>query len=216
MSEFKKRIFSSIILVLLSFFFIIKGKILFLSFLILCFLISCYEWNKIAQSKITLISGLIFLSISFFCAFEIREDSKDIGLNVFLFLVIISVSTDVGGYTFGKILKGPKLIKISPNKTYSGVLGSFIFAILSIILFVNYVDYGVDKITINEDLIFLVFFLSLISQAGDLIISYFKRISKLDNTGNLIPGHGGMLDRIDGMIFVFPSFYLLNIIYKII
>ena len=217
MNELQKRIISSIILIPLSFFFIIKGSNLFLLFLTICFLISCYEWNKMVKSKVFLIIGLIFLFLSFISAFFIRESSKDIGLYIFLFLIIISISTDIGGYTFGKLFKGPKLTKISPNKTYSGVVGSFLFSLLIGLFFINYLnnDFFHNSL-LKINLFSLIIFLSLISQIGDLIVSYFKRISKLDNTGTLIPGHGGILDRIDGIIFVIPTFYLLNFIYKII
>ena len=139
------------------------------------------------------------------------------GLFIFLFLIIISVSTDIGGFIFGKIFKGPKLTKISPNKTYAGVIGSFLFSILTGIFFIKYYqNIDSNEINFNYNFIFLICILSLISQIGDLIISYFKRLSKLDNTGQLIPGHGGMLDRIDGIIFVIPFFDLLNSIIKII
>ena len=217
MNELQKRIISSIILIPLSFFFIIKGSNLFLLFLTICFLISCYEWNKMVKSKIFLIIGLIFLFLSFISAFFIRESSKDIGLYTFLFLIIISISTDIGGYTFGKLFKGPKLTKISPNKTYSGVVGSFLFSLLIGLFFMNYLNNNFFYNSLLKiNLFSLIIFLSLVSQIGDLIFSYFKRISKLDNTGTLIPGHGGILDRIDGIIFVIPTFYLLNFIYKII
>ena len=217
MSELQKRILSSIIIIPLSLFIIVKGSILFLFFLIFCFLLSCYEWNKMAKGKIINLLGLIFLLISFYLAFSIREDLEDNSLFIFLFLIIISVSTDIGGYIFGKIFKGPKLTKISPNKTYAGVIGSFLTSILFGILFINYFkNIYYYKVDVSNNFILLILFLSLVSQIGDLIVSYFKRISKLDNTGKLIPGHGGILDRIDGIIFVVPTFYILNYFFSIL
>ena len=217
MSELQKRILSSIIIIPLSLFIIVKGSILFLFFLIFCFLLSCYEWNKMAKGKIINLLGLIFLLISFYSAFSIREDLEDNSLFIFLFLIIISVSTDIGGYIFGKIFKGPKLTKISPNKTYAGVIGSFLTSILFGILFINYFkNIYYYKVDVSNNFILLILFLSLVSQIGDLIVSYFKRISKLDNTGKLIPGHGGILDRIDGIIFVVPTFYILNYFFSIL
>ena len=217
MNEFQKRIISSVVIMPLSLFFIIKGSILFYSFLLTCFLLSSYEWNKMAQNKLIFIFGLVFLLISFYCAYMIRETSNEKGLYTLLFLIIISISTDIGGYIFGKSLKGPKLTKISPNKTYAGMIGSFITAIVIGILFIKYSNYiNVYKIELNQNIIYLIFSLSLVSQIGDLVVSYFKRFSKLDNTSNLIPGHGGILDRIDGMIFVIPLFYLFNSFFKII
>ena len=130
-------------------------------------------------------------------------------------ILIICVSTDIGGYIFGQIFKGPKLIKISPNKTYSGMFGSFFLSIIFICIFLSYYNIHIiasAEIISFQDFMFVII-ISLISQIGDIFVSFFKRKSKIKNTGKLIPGHGGILDRIDGMIFAFPSAYLiLNII----
>ena len=118
--------------------------------------------------------------------------------------------TDIGGYIFGKILKGPRLTKISPKKTYSGVFGSFLISLLSALIYIKYLGQK-SRIVLESDpifIIFLILFISLVSQIGDLIISYFKRKAKLKDTGKIIPGHGGFLDRIDGIIFVMPVTYL--------
>ena len=112
-------------------------------------------------------------------------------------LITTCVSTDIGGYIFGKIFKGKKLTKISPNKTYSGMIGSYFLSIIIIILsFKFYMD--VDK------LFFLIIIASSISQLGDLLISYIKRKAKIKDTSSILPGHGGLLDRIDGIIFSVP------------
>ncbi len=153
--------------------------------------------------------GSIFLLISFYSIFAMNQNF--VNNNYIYLILIICVFTDIGGYIFGKFFKGPKLIRISPNKTYAGVLGSYIFSISSSLFFVNSVL--VDK-NISFSLIAIIFFtilISTISQLGDLLISYFKRISNIKDTGNIIPGHGGLLDRIDGMIFAFPSAYILNL-----
>ena len=126
---------------------------------------------------------------------------------MFLAVLLICISTDIGGYIFGKILKGAKLTKISPKKTYSGVFGGYLLSIIVANSFIDYVDLNFH---IKEFVIVIV--ISTISQIGDITVSYFKRLSKIKNTGNLIPGHGGILDRIDGMIFAFPFFYIINLI----
>ena len=110
-----------------------------------------------------------------------------------------------------KVLKGPKLTKISPSKTYSGVLGSFIISIIFSSLYFNNLSlFGIfQNSKFDSQIIFIVLFASAISQFGDIAISFFKRKSKLKDTGNIIPGHGGLLDRIDGMIFVFPFMFVL-------
>jgi phosphatidate cytidylyltransferase len=110
------------------------------------------------------------------------------------------------------IFKGPKLSIISPNKTYAGVIGGFFFSVLFLYLILSFVSFFDNyNLVFNLKTIIYIIFLSLISQIGDLIISYFKRLSKIKDTGSLIPGHGGILDRIDGMIFVFPFALILNL-----
>ena len=206
--ELQKRILSSIILIPLSFFFIIQGSFTFIFFLSLVLLVTSFEWLKMTNNKDLLRAlGLFFLFFSFYTAIYLRQF---IGLNFFLFLIIVCIFTDIGGYLFGKIFKGPRLSKISPNKTYSGVFGSFFISLMSGIIYIKYLGKK-SKILLDNDPIFvilLILFISTISQIGDLIISYFKRKAKLKDTGRILPGHGGFLDRIDGIIFVMPITYL--------
>ena len=158
-----------------------------------------------SKKKSYRIFGFIFLFLSFYTIYKLRIDLNEYW---FLLLVIICVSTDIGGYVFGKIFKGPKLTKFSPNKTYAGMIGGYLLSILSAIIYANY--YFSEEITIKW-FIFIIS-ISTISQLGDIIISYFKRLSKIKDTGKIIPGHGGLLDRIDGMIFAFPFSYLIILI----
>ena len=206
-SELLKRILSSIFLIPLIIYLIIKGSHLFTLFLIICFFLTIYEWHKMSKNIIYKFIGIIFLFISFYSAYQIRFSFGN-EYNLLFFILIICVSTDIGGFVFGKILKGPKLIKISPNKTYAGVLGSYIFSLLSVFIFFRTMN-NFDLIEFTGLLLFFIIILSTVSQIGDLIISYFKRQSGIKNTGNIIPGHGGLLDRIDGMIFAFPLYYSL-------
>ena len=206
-NEFTKRILSSIILIPIGIFFIIQETIFFLFFLSLIFLISSYEWIRMSKKNYLLtFFGIIFLIFSFCSAFYIRENINHL---LFLFLILICIFTDLGGYIFGKIFKGPKLTKISPNKTYIGALGGFLLSQVAGLFFLQYTNS--DFLANDSIKIFLaILFISLISQLGDLIISYFKRKAKLKNTGNILPGHGGLLDRIDGMIFVIPITLILT------
>ena len=205
MNDLIKRILSSIILFSISIFFIIKGSFYFIFFLSILFLFSYLEWSNLNKKKYFLkFLGIIFLLFSFYLTYLIREQY---GLYFFLFILTICISTDVGGYIFGKMLKGPKLTKISPNKTYSGVIGSFLLSILSGFFFIKYTQINnIDEISIK--IFFAIILISLISQIGDLIISYFKRKADLKDTGKILPGHGGLLDRIDGLIFVMPMIYI--------
>ena len=210
--ELQKRILTSIFVIPLFLFFIFKGSIYFIFFLIILYLISSYEWIKIARNIIFKLIGLIFLLQSFYFVYLFRVEN----FNTFLFVIVICISTDLGGYFFGKFIKGPKLTKISPNKTYSGLIGGFLLSICFSYLFSNKFDlnFVTKENNFNTYIYyFLILLTSFISQVGDLIISYFKRLSNIKDTGKIFPGHGGLLDRIDGMIFVFPSIYLiLNLI----
>ncbi len=204
LSEFIKRILSTLVLLPITLFIVIQGSFYFIFFLIGCFLISIYEWQKMKVLKFVKILGVIFLSISFFTIFLVRFSYEG---NYWPFLIIsfICILTDMGGYIFGKIFKGPKLTKLSPNKTYSGALGSFILCFFLYLILFNFSILNEEN---SINLLIFIFLVSLISQLGDLSISYFKRLSKIKDTGNIIPGHGGLLDRIDGIIFAFPFSYL--------
>ena len=213
-NELFKRILSSIILLPIVIFFIIKGSFLFNSLILICSIITLYEWQLMSKGKNYNIFGFIYIIASFYIIYLLRNYSDDKYL-FFLLILIICISTDIGGYVFGKVFKGPKLTKISPNKTYAGMIGAFLLSIFTATFFLTYYDYYlIDRFEILNiyNFIFIIF-ISFVSQCGDILISFFKRRSKIKNSGKIIPGHGGLLDRIDGMIFAFPASYL---IFKII
>lgn len=207
-SVLNKRILSSIILISLIATILNLNNIFFLIFLIIVFSICSYEWLKLVNKNYFKICGLLFLIFSFYAAYKIKVLNEN---NIFFyFTILVTIGSDLGGYIFGKIFKGPKLTHISPNKTYSGAIGSFLISFLLVILYCQFFDIiilNLEKFSYN--FILLILILSFVSQLGDLIISYFKRIAGLKDTGNLIPGHGGFLDRLDGAIFVFPFFYII-------
>ncbi len=211
-----KRLISSLLILPIALLFIINGSSFFIIFLSIIFLITSFEWIKMnKKKKLFKILGIIFLILSFYSAFVLRTYA---GLNFFLFIILISILTDIGGYIFGKFFKGPRLTKISPNKTYSGVIGSLIMPVFGGLLYMQYmqlplgilVPLKLNTLSNNFDLnfIIMILFISIISQIGDLTISYFKRLSKIKDTGKILPGHGGLLDRLDGLIFVIPITYL--------
>lgn len=204
--ELTKRILSSIILMPIVLFFIVKGTFLFNFFILICLLITTYEWMKMSKTNFFKIIGTIFIIISFYTIYKIRNEFDRDYFHLLL-VIIICMSTDVGGYLFGNVFKGPKLTKISPKKTYSGVIGSFLLSIIFTNLFL---DFYLDEKTFkfSKEMFIFILSVSFISQSGDIFVSYFKRKSKIQDTGNIIPGHGGILDRIDGMIFAFPFSYL--------
>ena len=204
--EFLKRIISSFVLISIIIFFIIKGSIFLNLFILCCFLVSLYEWHMMKKNNIQYVIGIIFLLFSFYSVFRLTNFEVD--YSYFVFILLICISTDIGGYIFGKFFKGKKLTKISPNKTYAGMFGSFTLSVVFSYLFLELTTiFPYLKFNSINMLIFILL-ISLTSQVGDIVISYYKRKSKIKNTGNLIPGHGGLLDRIDGMIFAFPFGYL--------
>ncbi len=207
MLEAVKRVITSLLLILFLIISINNIYVLFFLLIICCYEIF-YEFfsmiKKIFISKknkinlyifsLILLIYITFITLEIFniFLFDITEKKE-----TFYLIVAICISTDVGGYLFGKTFKGKKLSKISPNKTYSGLFGSYLLSvIISLYLFNNIYE-------ISELVLFSVI-ISSISQAGDLFISFLKRKAKLKDTGNIFPGHGGMLDRFDGLIFAIP------------
>jgi len=200
--ELQKRILSSIILIPLAFYFIIHGSYMLMFFTLICFLVACYEWHKMTKMKTYKIYGFPFLFFSFYTFYELSLE-----LNLIFFVILICIATDIGGYIFGKMFKGPKLTKISPNKTYAGMIGGYFLSLICLAIITSYINYP----NIPFQFFILTLLISTVSQIGDIIISYFKRLSKIKDTGKIIPGHGGLLDRIDGMIFTFPVVYIINL-----
>ena len=212
-SELIKRSISSLFLICLVFLSALINDYIFLSILFIVVILSWIEWIKVIEKIrfkkiyriIHIILFLIYLLIAFIVCFNVFVIDK----YFFLTILMICIFSDVGGYVFGKTFGGKKLTKISPNKTISGSIGSFILSYIG--FFLIYLYFG-DLLFVRlqiEALVFIPFFISLICQLGDLFISYFKRKAKIKNTGNLIPGHGGLLDRIDGSIFALPIGFII-------
>ncbi len=203
MNDSLKRILTSIPLLIILYSAMINHHILFLLFIIISFtvMIEVYGlFKKIFRKHKSkfILSYLILIVYLSFCLpqlyFFITYDNNKL---IFIYLLSVCIMTDLGGYIFGKFFRGKKLIKISPNKTYSGLIGSYI---LSSIVFV----YFNLKFNFSSSFLIITFLVCSISQIGDLFISYLKRKAKVKDTGVLLPGHGGILDRIDGIIFALP------------
>ena len=222
--NFIKRIITSIMLIFLLLIINFSNKYIFAVSICLVGLVICFEANRIFlkllkirlyKSNVTLKKYnfkflLLNLATFFYIFFIFCYFSYQIYLIqtpiFFLYLICICFFTDIGGYVFGKTVGGKKLTTISPNKTISGTVGSFIFSIIPLILF-TYLDYYNLEFNLNNFIFCLT--ISLISQIGDLFISYIKRSANIKDTGNILPGHGGILDRVDGIIFALPFSYLL-------
>jgi len=203
MQNLFKRILSSVILIPLSFYFIVSDSYLLLFFILICLLVSIYEWHKMTKKKNYKIFGIFFLFFSFYTFYQFSYE-----LYLVFFIILICILTDIGGYILGKVIKGPKLTKISPKKTYAGMIGSYLFSIVGLIIYSYLFEYS----QIDIKIFLFTITISTLSQIGDLIVSYFKRLSNIKDTGKIIPGHGGLLDRIDGMIFTFPVIYLIKLL----
>jgi phosphatidate cytidylyltransferase len=196
MSNFKKRFIIS--LLAFPIIYILLYQKTFSNLLIIIVCVFCvYEWNNIFKKKnYTYLLGLLILLFFFLSLLKIYN-LEDYNLK-FLWLILVAWLTDIGGYIFGKLFGGPKLIKISPNKTWSGAFGSLILSQLAcLILFLD------SNYKLNIYIFFFQFFLSIIGQTGDILMSYIKRINDKKDTSNFIPGHGGFLDRVDGLIWIF-------------
>ncbi len=208
MSNFSKRVLTSFFLIILLYLSFVN--IFFMSFfIIIVTFFALLEFNNILNkifienlSKfITFFLALIYLS--FFSLIILLHlmplfETKKVSL---LFIILLCISTDIGGYIFGKIIGGKRITKISPNKTYAGSVGSFLTSAVIGILFLNYYH---EYITIYLNEIIYILIISAVSQIGDLLISYLKRKANVNDTGSFLPGHGGVLDRIDGILLAVP------------
>jgi len=210
-SQLKKRIFTSLFLITLLVFVFFYSFILIISLIIIS-IISWIEFYGLI-SKILIkntfkikffrvlikATSLLYLTIFSFLIFSGITQSDYVFHMLYLFSICIL--SDIGGLMFGKFFKGKKLTKISPSKTISGSLGSFILSLISVPLFYYFLP---EKFNNPYDLIILAIIVSFSCQLGDLFISYLKRKAKVKDTGDLLPGHGGFLDRIDGILFAVP------------
>ena len=218
--ELNKRLFTSVLLISLLY-LMLQYSVVLISSLLLIFVISWIEINGIFEKILNKNKGnslqkffikfLIFLYLLFFIKVVVNEflqNQPNVSWNL-IFIITICILSDIGGYIFGKTFKGKKLTKISPNKTYSGMYGSFLLTIFFSLIY----SYSIS-FTDLEIILFTSIVISAICQIGDLFISYLKRKAKLKDTGNILPGHGGLLDRIDGILFALPfGLIIINLIY---
>ena len=219
--ELQKRIFTSFILTFVLLVCLFLNKFSWLILVIITSIISFIEFNNLLKKiwkKNKLLKYLInliffiYLLLFIYSAFQIYQKS----LTGLIFVLMICIFSDIGGYTVGKIIGGKKLTKISPNKTISGTIGSFVFSLVPLVIYLliyeitNNNDFKISNIVL---IVFLSLSISFICQLGDLLISYFKRKAKVKDTGSLLPGHGGMLDRIDGIMFGITATLIINFLF---
>ena len=214
MTNLQKRILTSLVALPLSIYLLKIGGVLFAFFLIFIFFVGIYEILTVFKKISTKLFLLLILVLSLYSIYYLANEGA-ISKTMLYFSIVVCISSDIGGYVFGKIFKWKKLTKISPNKTVSGVFGSYFFSLICLYAFNEYyIEVTRDPnqnitfvFNINE--ILLTIIISTVSQVGDLTISYFKRQDKVKDTGKILPGHGGVIDRIDGLMFVSILTYLL-------
>ena len=211
-NNLKKRIYTSLCL-LFGVFLIFKYYFFLIFSLLIIFVISIIEFlnltKKINLKKInfTVSNFLFIIYLSLLFLFFVYFYTI-IQLKIIIFsLLFCCVASDIGGFIFGKLFKGPKLTKISPNKTLSGSVGSLFF---SLIFFSGIIFYFTNNFNVNILIIGL--FTSIACQLGDLFFSLLKRKAKIKDTGTILPGHGGILDRLDGILFGVPTGYIILIL----
>jgi len=203
MSNFKKRLSVSFLAFPLIY-VLLYQKTLSNLLILIVFLFCIFEWVKIFKKKnVIFFLGLIVLFVFLLSLLRIYN-FEEFNL-IFLWLIILTWLSDIGGYIFGKLFGGPKLTQISPNKTWAGAIGSIILSQFSFLIFFLNSDYK-----FNITIIFMQLFLSIIGQFGDILMSYVKRKNNKKDTSNFIPGHGGFLDRVDGLIWIiiFGNFFI--------
>ena len=214
MIELQKRLLTSLLLLMIIFFSLKNSIVLFSVFLVINYF-SLIEFNNLFKnifSKknqlyfISFLASVIYISIFSLIIWDFLIPFNNKNISILIFLILICISTDIGGFIFGKLVGGKKLTQISPNKTYAGVFGSFF---LSIIFGHFYYIFFKAYLVFEVNYLILITIISLISQIGDLIISFLKRKAKIKDTGSILPGHGGILDRIDGILFALPFGILL-------
>jgi phosphatidate cytidylyltransferase len=203
MSNFKKRLSVSLLAFPLIY-VLLYQKTLSNLLILIVFLFCIFEWVKIFKKKNAIFFlGLIILFVFLLSLLRIYN-FEEFNL-IFLWLIILTWLSDIGGYIFGKLFGGPKLTQISPNKTWAGAIGSIILSQFAFLIFFLNSDYK-----FNITIIFMQLFLSIIGQFGDILMSYVKRKNNKKDTSNFIPGHGGFLDRVDGLIWIiiFGNFFI--------
>lgn len=200
LSELQKRVFTSLVLLPILFFLIFFNKLTFIILIIITTIVSFFEWSFMNRNKIsiTLLAGFLVILLSFTSAYFIRGNSIETTI-IFVWIISICFTSDIGAFFFGKYLGKKKITKISPNKTYTGAFGGLLCSIIPILIF-DLID--ISDLNITFKTVFISLALSITCQVGDLIVSFFKRLNNIKHTGNILPGHGGLLDRIDGIIFV--------------
>jgi phosphatidate cytidylyltransferase len=202
--ELINRIFTSLVLLPILFAATYYSGVFLILLLTIFYILASYEIIRNSKSIVLIFLSNVLLILSFYSFFYLRGNTE-YSFVILIWILISTFFSDMGGYIFGKLIKGKKLTKISPNKTYSGAIGSVILSCtaLPLLNFFQYVYFNLMIINFFElKFLIITFLISIVCQFGDLVVSFWKRKMKIKNLSNILPGHGGVLDRIDGLIFV--------------
>jgi len=216
--ELLKRIFTSLLILPIVIYCVFSAGIYLIVLLLFIFILTFYEIIKNTKNLFFIFFSNIVIISSLLSFYYLRGETN-YSLTIVLWILILTFLSDIGGYIFGNILKGRKLTKISPNKTYSGAIGSLILSSLSLPSMSIVQNLFFDELLINfmqVNFFLITILLSIICQLGDLYVSFWKRKINIKNISNILPGHGGLLDRIDGLIFVLISSFILIFFFDII
>ena len=210
--ELLKRSITSLILLPALIFCIQSAGFFLIILLVSIYFVSFYEIIKNTKNLLFIFTANIVLFLSLYSFYFLRSDNSNSLITIYWILSATFLS-DIGGYTFGKIFKGKKLTKISPGKTYSGAIGSVLLSIFSLYIISAYQNFFYSENYINFyqlKYFILTIVISMVCQLGDLCVSFCKRKINIKHISKLLPGHGGLLDRIDGLIFVLIFNFLLK------
>jgi phosphatidate cytidylyltransferase len=196
--ETLNRILTSLVLLPVLFYATIYSSVYLIALLIIAYSLCVYEVIKNTKNIFFNFFANIILGISFYAFYYLRGETE-YSLIILFWILTSTFFSDIGGYIFGKVFKGRKLTKISPKKTISGAIGAFVFSLFLFIFF----SLIFENINLTRYLI-LTLIVSAVSQIGDIFISFIKRKAKVKNTSDILPGHGGLLDRLDGILFAIP------------
>jgi phosphatidate cytidylyltransferase len=185
------RVISAAILAPIVLFIVYVGTPFFEIMISLAALIMAQEWRKVCKNRILwLIIGLFYISLPCLALLSLRANPT-FGKEILFWLLSIVWAADTGAYIFGRLIGGLKLAPvISPNKTWAGFIGGIILASIfgSLIALLLMLEASITMLALSA-------FIGALSQIGDLVESWFKRYFEVKDTGNIIPGHGGLLDR---------------------
>lgn len=208
--EFRKRVISAVILAPLVLGAVAWGGIAFYAMILVAAVLMMREWDHINEHRRSMVwgwAGVLYVAATALSFIVLREEQLGGSLSLIIYLLAVVWATDIGAYFAGRQVGGPKLAPaISPNKTWAGLIGGMISAVAVgglLSIFFTFPHSLTQAAWVSS-------LLAVVAQIGDLFESWMKRKAGLKDSGHLIPGHGGILDRVDGLTFTAPLLVMLH------